>query len=132
MAPPLKWLMIVTDWLFILYWSVAALAQAKLVNIPPELMYADYSLPQVISWNWSFFPLDIAFSVLGLCAVSAARRGNPVWRPLAIISLTLTMTAGGMAVSYWVVLLEFDPAWFLPNLALLVWPLFFLPQLIRH
>jgi len=26
---------------------------------------------------------------------------------------------------------EFDPSWFLPNLFVFVWPLFFLPGLIR-
>ncbi len=51
MSWPLKWLLVITDWMFILYWSIAALVQAKIVNIRPELMYADYSLPQVIAWN---------------------------------------------------------------------------------
>jgi hypothetical protein len=41
------------------------------------------------------------------------------------------MVAGGMAVGYWTLAWEkFDPAWFLPNLALLLWPLAFLPGLI--
>ena len=53
------------------------------------------------------------------------------WRPLALISLILTMVAGGMAVGYWTLLGEFDPAWYLPNLALLLWPLAFLPGLMR-
>lgn len=83
-----------------------------------------------MAWNWSFFPLDIAFSIIGLAAVRASRRNRPIWRPLALISLILTMVAGGMAVSYWALLGEFDPAWFLPNLALLLWPLIFLPGLI--
>ena len=62
-------------------------------------------------------------------AVRAARQYNSLWRPLTIISLVLTMTAGGMAVSYWAILDEFDPAWFPPNLALVIWPMFFLPGL---
>jgi hypothetical protein len=84
-----------------------------------------------VAWNWSFLPVDLAFSILGLAAVRAARRGNPIWRPLALLSLAFTMVAGGMAVSYWTLLGEFDPSWFLPNLALVIWPLFFLPGLVR-
>ncbi len=120
----------VTDVAFLLYWTLAALSQAGVVQIPPDWMYANYQKPDVIAWNWSFLPMDLAFSFFGLKSVAAARRGDPVWRPYAIVSLTLTMAAGGMAVSYWVILLEFDPTWFLANLTLVVWPLFFLQPLL--
>lgn len=120
----------ITDLLFLAYWSAALLNQVGLLSIPPELMYAGHDNPRVVAWNWSFFPLDLAFSVTGLLAVRAARRGDPTWRPLALISLTLTVVAGLMAVAYWAILREFDPSWFLPNLALLIWPLFFLPRLV--
>lgn len=122
----------VTDWLFIAYWTVSGLDRIGLIHIPPDLLYANAHDPAVIAWNWSFFPLDIAFSVIGLAAVRASRLGRPIWRPLALISLILTMVAGGMAVAYWSLLGEFDPAWFLPNLALLLWPMLFLPGLIRQ
>ena len=49
---------------------------------------------------------------------------------LALISLVLTQVAGLMAVGYWALLGEFDPSWFLPNLALVVWPMAFLPRLV--
>ncbi|MEM7020597.1 MAG: DUF5360 family protein [Pseudomonadota bacterium] len=127
----MTWILI-TDTVFILYWTMAALLEFGLLSIDPNLMYADYGLPRVVAWNWSFFPLDIIFSLIGFAAVSASRRGEPIWRPLAIISLTLTMTAGGMAVSYWAILWEFDPAWFLPNFGLVIWPLFFMPRLVRE
>ena len=129
MTKPLRYLLVLTDGLFLIYWALALLVLVDVVHIPPEYLYADSNEPKVVAWNWSFFPLDIAFSVFGLMAVRAARRGNPLWRPLTIISLVLTMTAGGMAVTYWAILGEFDPSWFLPNLALLVWPMFFLPGL---
>jgi len=119
-----------TDVAFILYWVLAALSQAGILHIPPEWMYANYERPDVIAWNWSFLPMDLAFSFFGLKAVAASRRGEPLWRPHAIISLTLTMAAGGMAVSYWAILREFDPSWFLANLALVIWPLFFMPRLV--
>jgi hypothetical protein len=119
-----------TDTLFLLYWSVSGLAQARLIHIPPEWMYSHYDQPMVIAWNWSFLPLDLAFSVLGFASVAAARRNLQIWRPLALLSLAFTMAAGGMAVSYWTLLGEFEPSWFLPNLALVIWPLFFLPSLV--
>ena len=62
--------------------------------------------------------------------MAASRRGDPAWRGQAIISLTLTMAAGGMAISYWILLAEFNPSWFLANLSLVVWPPFFMGRLI--
>ena len=132
MSRPLRYLLTLTDVLFILYWSMAALLELGVVDISQDLMYADYNNPRVVAWNWSFFPLDIIFSIVGLAAVRADAVGMPIWRPLTIISLILTMTAGGMAVSYWAILGEFDPSWFLPNLLLLIWPVFFLQKLVRE
>lgn len=121
----------ITDVLFLAYWTIAAFSELSLLQVPPELMYANYRDPRVAAWNWSFFPLDLAFSIAGLSAVRAAARGNPIWKPLALVSLTLTMTAGGMAIGYWIILSEYDPFWFVPNLALVVWPIVFIPRLIR-
>ena len=131
MSTSLKSLITVTDVLFIVYWLVVVLSELGLLSIPPEMMYADFDDPRVVAWNWSFFPLDIVFSIVGLAAIQANQSGNGIWRPLAIISLILTMTAGGMAVSYWAILKEFDPSWFIPNVVLVVWPIFFLPGLVR-
>lgn len=131
MPSSLRWLIIVTDVFFIVYWVLAALLELQVLNVPADLMYAAYDDRRVAAWNWSFFPLDIVFSVIGLAAVRAARADNPLWRPLAIVSLVLTMTAGCMAVSYWAILGEFDPTWFIPNLLLLIWPTAYLPGLIK-
>ena len=131
MSRSLALALMITDWLFIAYWTLSGLDKAGLIHIPADLLYANAHDPRVVAWNWSFFPLDIAFSIFGLAAVSASRRGKGLWRPLALISLVLTMVAGGMAVGYWALLGEFDPSWFLPNLALLLWPLAFLPGLVR-
>ena len=132
MPPSLKLALSITDLAFIAYWIAAALSLVKLIEIPPSLMFADYTVPSVVAWNWSFFPLDLAFSIIGLAAVHASRKGNPIWQPLALISLVLTVVAGGMAVTYWAILRQFDLAWFLPNLLLLIWPLFFIPRLVRN
>ena len=59
------------------------------------------------------------------------RRGEPAWRPLALLSLAFTMAAGAMAVGYWLILGEIEPTWLIPNLLLVLWPLAFLPGLIR-
>ncbi|MFY8141875.1 MAG: DUF5360 family protein [Caulobacter sp.] len=121
----------ITDLLFLAYWLASGLDKVGLIAIPADWLYAGAGEPRVDAWNWSFFPLDLAFSVTGLAAVAASRKGSASWRPLALISLILTMVAGGMAVGYWTLLGEFDPAWYLPNLALLLWPLAFLPGLMR-
>jgi hypothetical protein len=121
----------ITDLLFLAYWLASGMDKVGLIAIPADWLYAGAGEPRVDAWNWSFFPLDLAFSVTGLAAVAASRKGSASWRPLALISLILTMVAGGMAVGYWTLLGEFDPAWYLPNLALLLWPLAFLPGLMR-
>ena len=131
MSRSLALALMITDLLFIAYWTASGLDKAGLVSIPQDWLYANANDSHVVAWNWSFFPLDLAFSLTGFAAVRAHRRGRAAWRPLALISLILTMVAGGMAVAYWALLGEFDPAWFLPNLALLIWPLAFLPRLIR-
>lgn len=132
MSRALAFSLAVTDLVFLAYWSVSLLALAGVIHVPPDAMYAGYDQPRVIAWNWSFLPLDLAFSASGLLAVRAARRGDPIWRPLALISLAFTMAAGGMAIGYWILLGEFNPSWFLPNLTLVVWPLAFLPGLVRE
>ena len=122
----------VTDIAFILYWIFAALAQIGLIQIPSEWMYANYEQADVIAWNWSFLPMDLAFSYFGLRAVALAQENDEKWRAFAIISLTLTMAAGGMAVSYWLILGEINWSWFLANLALVIWPLFFMGRIISE
>ena len=120
----------VTDLVFLAYWISSGAALTGLIHVPPNMLYPDYDKRLVVAWNWSFLPLDVSFSATGLAAVLMARRGSLLWRPLALISLVITMAAGLMAVSYWTLLCEFDPAWYLANAVLVVWPLFFLPSLL--
>lgn len=122
----------ITDLLFLLYWAVSGLDVVGVIHLSDSMMYSGHDQPRVVAWNWSFLPLDMAFSILGLAAVACARQGSGLWRPLALMSLTCTMIAGGMAVGYWALLGEFDPSWFLPNLLLLLWPLLFLPGLLKE
>lgn len=124
--------LIVTDSLFLAYWLVAALAEGHLISLPASLMYAGYGDARVCGWNWSFFPLDIAFSVTGLLAVRWGRDNDPRWRPAAIVSLLLTVVAGMMAVSYWTFMGEIVASWFVPNLVLMLWPIPFLASTLRE
>ena len=130
MSNSLRLSLSITDIVFLAYWLVSALHLAGVLPIPADWLYADADDPRVVAWNWSFLPLDLAFSLTGLTAIRCARRGSPLWKPLALISLVLTMVAGGMAVGYWTLLGEFDLLWFLPNLALLIWPVFFLGRVV--
>jgi hypothetical protein len=130
MSKTLTVAIVITDILFMTYWAIAGLALFEWFSLPPDMMYGDYNNLRVVAWNWSFFPLDFMFSMFGFLALSANRRGDSIWRPYALISLILTMTAGGMAVAYWAILGEFDPYWFIPNLLLFIWPIFFLGNLI--
>ncbi|MEP0393371.1 MAG: DUF5360 family protein [Erythrobacter sp.] len=124
-------LMRVTDIGMIGYWVVTAMMALAILDIPGEYLFKDYHDPRVIAWNWSFMPLDVIFAVTGLWALRLERLGDPTWRVWAIVSLTLTHCAGLMAISYWVLVQDFDPTWWVPNLFLMLWPLPFLWQLSR-
>lgn len=124
-------LMFFTDMGMLLYWVITAAMALSLLNIPGEWLFKDYHDPRVVAWNWSFFPLDILFSVTGLAALRMEARGDPNWKLMATISLTLTVCAGLMAISYWLIVQDFDPSWWLPNLFLMIWPLPYLYQLTR-
>ena len=124
-------LMFFTDIGMLAYWAVTALMALGLIALPPEWLFKDYDDPRVIAWNWSFLPIDLAFSVTGLWALHRERTGQSDWKIWAAISLTLTFCAGIMAISYWTLTGEFDPAWWAPNLFLMLWPLPFLFRLSR-
>ena len=115
-----------TDVGFVLYWAVTALHL-----IPPEFLFQDYTNPILTAWNWSFLPLDLLISATGFAALWAHRRGLEAWRPLALVSLAFTLTSGLNAIAFWTIRGDFDPAWWIPNLYLLIYPLFFMPRLLR-
>lgn len=125
----LKTFMIATDGGMIAYWTLTTLAALGAIALPREWLFSDYHDPTVVSWNWSFLPLDLALSATGLAAVWLATRGDPSWRILAAVSLTLTVCAGLMAIAFWAIRCDFDPAWWAANLFLLLWPIPFLVSL---
>ena len=124
-------LMFFTDMGMLLYWVITAAMALSLLNIPGEWLFKDYHDPRVVAWNWSFFPLDILFSLSGLASLRMERKGDPNWKLMATISLTLTVCAGLMAISYWLIVQDFDPTWWIPNLFLMIWPLPYLYLLTR-
>ncbi|MEI5101466.1 DUF5360 family protein [Streptomyces sp. PmtG] len=117
-----KLAMLVTDLGFLAYWSAALLGL-----IPAAYAYKDYDDPVMSDWNYSFLPLDLAASATGLAALYLTRRPGhrhaAAWRPLMLVSLTLTSTAGLQAVAFWALRGDWSPTWWLPNLALLLFPI---------
>ncbi len=105
----------ITELLMVLYWILATALILKLVNIDPTLMYSDYKNPLVVAWNWSFFPIDIAFASIGLFS----RYGNVNGRrklKFEVTAATLMVCAGLMAISYWVITGDFSLTWWAVNI----------------
>ncbi len=124
-------LMFFTDIGMLAYWAVTALMALGLLSLPPEWLFKDYDDPRVVAWNWSFLPIDLAFSLTGLWALHRERTNAGDWKIWAAVSLTLTFCAGIMAISYWTLTGDFDPSWWIPNLFLMLWPLPFLLRLTK-
>ena len=82
-------------------------------------MYSDYENPLVIAWNWSFFPIDIAFALIGLSARFARVSGALKFK-LEIIAAVLMLCAGLMAISFWIVTADFEPMWWGMNIWLVL------------
>lgn len=107
-----------TEIAMILYWVLAGSLVLGLISIDPSLMYSDYQNPLVVAWNWSFFPIDIAFAVTGLTARFCTMSEQTKFK-LEIIAAVLMVCAGLMAVSYWTITGDFDPTWWSMNIWLI-------------
>jgi hypothetical protein len=123
----LKIFFLVTDIGFIIYWLITLLH-----IIPAEYLFKDYNNPILVAWNWSFLPLDLSISLTGITTLILYTRKSPAWKLTAVISLVLTFCSGLQAISFWAMRLDFDPLWWGTNLYLLVYPLFFLPGLLKQ
>ena len=122
-----RWLracFLLVDLGFILYWAITAAGV-----LPEAWLFKDYQDPLLQAWNWSFLPLDLFVSATGLTAVLLARWGGD-WRPWALLSLAMTSASGMQAIAFWVLRQDFDPAWWLPNLFLLLYPIAALPAVL--
>jgi len=117
---------VATDTGFVVYWLIT------LAGVLPEAwLFKDYRHPILWAWNWSFLPLDLAISATGFLALALHARGRPTWLGWALLSLAFTVCSGLQAVAFWTLRRDFDPAWWLPNLYLLLYPWAFLPRLVR-
>ena len=111
-----------TDIFFLLYWFSTAMGL-----LPPSLVYDDYTNPILVAWNWSYFPIDVVFALLGLYAVHLSERGDHgKAKVLVLVALTLMHASGLMAISFWSLRQELDPLWWVPNLYLAAMPFFYI------
>ncbi|RUT31729.1 hypothetical protein EJP77_10090 [Paenibacillus zeisoli] len=117
----LKPFFLITDIGFIIYWIVTFLQV-----IPAEWAFKDYHNPMIMAWNWSFLPLDILISATGLFSLYLYRTERSAWRSAALISLVLTFCSGLQAIAFWLFSNDFDITWWLFNLYLMIYPLFFI------
>ncbi|MFD1933748.1 MULTISPECIES: DUF5360 family protein [Nonomuraea] len=118
-----KTLMLVTDVGFVLYFSVTGMGL-----IPAAWAFADYTNPLMVDWNWSFLWIDLLASATGLTSLWLLRGGGTRGEPLMLVSLVLTMASGLMAIAFWTLRGDFAPAWWIPNLYLLLFPI---PAIVR-
>jgi Family of unknown function (DUF5360) len=121
----LKLFFVFTDIGFILYWIVTLFHL-----IPKEYLFNDYRNPILVAWNFSFLPLDLLVSFTGLLSLFLYRKGIEYWNQVALVSLVLTFCSGLQAIVFWIIRLDFDLTWWLPNLFLLVYPIFFIPRIL--
>lgn len=111
---------------FIAYWLVTALEL-----IPPQYLYNEYHNPLLVAWNWSFFALDMLVSATGLYALYLSKANDGRWHVYALLSLAFTHASGLMAISFWTIQGDYSIDWWIPNLFLMLYPLFFVPALIK-
>lgn len=123
----LKKFFLLTDITFLVYWISTALH-----IIPMELAFSDYTNSLVVIWNWSFLPLDMCISFTGFTTIYLYNKGNSKWNRVALISLIFTMSSGLQAISFWAIKGDFDVLWWIANLYLIIYPLFFLNKLINN
>lgn len=116
----------ITDMGFIIYWGITALH-----ILPASVLFKDYDNPIMVAWNWSFLPLDLLASMFGVATLALAYKERRQWKYTALVSLILTMCAGLMALTFWTFRLDFDVWWWVPNIFLLTWPMFFMKTLLR-
>lgn len=114
-----KTLTTITEVAMLLYWVLAGALALGLISIDPSLMYSDYQNPLVVAWNWSFFPIDVAFAIIGLTARFGAVAGHLRFK-LEITAAVLMLCAGLMAISYWTITGDFDLTWWSMNIWLIL------------
>lgn len=108
----------ITELLMLIYWILATALVLDIIDVDPALMYSDHENPLVVAWNWSFFPIDVAFASIGLYAKYGDVEYNRKFK-LEVTAAALMVCAGLMAISYWVITGDFSPTWWAMNLWLI-------------
>ncbi|WP_171787328.1 DUF5360 family protein [Clostridium beijerinckii] len=121
----LKQFFLVTDIGFIVYWFITLFHL-----IPQSLLFKDYENPILVSWNWSFLPLDLLISLTGFISLYMYYTTNELWKKFRLISLVLTFCSGLQAISFWTMRYDLDLLWWIFNLYLMIYPLFFIKSLL--
>ncbi|WP_215828437.1 DUF5360 family protein [Pelorhabdus rhamnosifermentans] len=68
-------------------------------------------------------------SISGLMSLYFYKK-NVKWEAVSLISLVLTFCSGLQAIAFWILRLDFDLSWWISNLYLVLYPLYFIPKLI--
>ncbi len=122
----LKIFFLIVDLGFIAYWLITL---AHL--IPEEYLFNDYKNEIIMAWNWSFFPLDIFISITGLSSLYYHKKQNSKWERLALISLVLTFCSGLQAIAFWVIRSDYNISFWILNLFLMIYPIYFIPKFLN-
>jgi len=118
-------LLTLTELGMILYWLVVSAGFLGLLHFNQVYMFTEYSNPVMVAWNWSFFPLDMLFAILGLYG-RFGQISNSQTRFLSNVSLSLMFCAGLMALSFWAIQGDLDWAWWSVNVWLVCLSSFYL------
>lgn len=113
----LRWYLLSVDISFIIYWGAALLDL-----FPGEMLFNNYHDDVITAWNWSFFPIDIIASFIGLSSIYIYKKNvnRHLAMQLANISLSMIFCAGMMALSFWVLTEDYSISWWVANLYLAI------------
>lgn len=50
---------------------------------------------------------------------------------MALVSLVLTFSSGLMAIAFWSILRDLDLSWWLPNLYLMLYPIYYIKKFLE-
>ncbi|MEX1250312.1 MAG: DUF5360 family protein [Hyphomonas sp.] len=51
-----------------------------LISLPPEWLFRDYDDPRAVAPNWSFLPVELAFSLTAPWSLHRKQKGKADWK----------------------------------------------------
>lgn len=106
-----KALLVITDLGLTAYWALTAVG---IVSVGKDAW--------LTAWSWSFLPLD-ALAILAGLTWSLLPGNHPLSAPMFAVALALTLAAGIMALSFFLLWGTWDISWWLVNLWLTLMPI---------